>query len=64
VLRNRNDGSGLMLNGFWVKPKKALYINHRRTRGSPFTGLLASYHARGKGAGSIRTRRFSLTLRR
>src|SRR5580704_2698736 len=25
-LRNRNDGSGLMLNGFWVKPKNALYI--------------------------------------
>src|SRR5262245_42187858 len=25
-LRNRNEGSGLMLNGFWVKPKKALYI--------------------------------------
>src|SRR5438045_2502090 len=26
ALRNRNDGSGLMLNGFCVKPKKALYI--------------------------------------
>src|ERR1035441_1320510 len=24
--RKKNEGSGLMLNGFWVKPKKALYM--------------------------------------
>src|SRR5438552_9096641 len=26
MLRKRNEGSGLMLNGFWLKPKNALYI--------------------------------------
>src|ERR1035441_519010 len=46
-LRKRNEGSGLMLNGFLVKPKKALYM----FTGSPAeksrlsgAALLASYH--------------------
>src|SRR4249920_1822077 len=39
-LRKRNEGSGLMLNGFWVKPKKALYMFTRSWRAA----LIASYH--------------------
>src|ERR1035438_7126951 len=46
-LRKRNDGSGLMLNGFLVKPKKALYMFTEAQRTDPATqgpALLASYH--------------------
>src|SRR5215472_18908919 len=46
VLRNKNAGSGLTLNGFWVKQKKALYILTGGHGRDPNQGLLASYHAR------------------
>src|ERR1035441_2341021 len=46
-LRKRNEGSGLMLNGFLVKPKKALYMftgSQWRDPACQGAALLASYH--------------------
>src|ERR1019366_7216923 len=46
-LRKRNEGSGLMLNGFLVKAKKALYMftgSQWRDPACQGAALLASYH--------------------